>query len=151
MVRVHVRPFLAWESSSAATTPSSPRVARFTRVCAYDRPNTVLGDNIQFERRGQISTPVEQPHLVEQDVRDLHALLTAAGELGPYVLVGHSYGGLITALYTSTYPGDVLGGVYVDVTSVYLRDTLPSRPWSIQPASPTSPEEKRSVSTRRSI
>ena len=103
-----------------------PTVAALTRVCTYDRPNTTLGADIESERHGQISTPVEQPHRVEDDVADLHVLLDAAGEPGPYVLVAHSYGGLIAELYASTFREDVVGRVNVDVTSVFLRDTLPA-------------------------
>ena len=61
---------------------------------------------------------------MEQDVADLHALLTAAHVPGPYVLVAHSYGGLIAELYASTYPAEVAGRVLVDVTTVFLQDTL---------------------------
>lgn len=99
-------------------------VPDFTRVCTYDRPNTTLGDDIQSERDGEISTPVAQPHTVEEDVADLHAVLDAAGEAGPHVLVAHSYGGLIAALYASRYPDEVVGLVNVDVTNVFLRETL---------------------------
>lgn len=95
-----------------------------TRVCTYDRPNTTLGDDIDLERHGRISSPVAQPHRVEDDVADLNVLLNAANEAGPYVLVAHSYGGLIAQLYASSFPEDVVGRVNVDVTSVFLRDTL---------------------------
>ncbi len=53
-----------------------PAVSRFTRVCAYDRPGTRSDGT-------DISTPVAQPHRVDQDVDDLRRLLTAAGEHGP--------------------------------------------------------------------
>ena len=66
---------------------------------------------------------MSQPHALSDDVDDLNALLTAAGN-GPFVLVGHSYGGLIVELFARTYPQDVAGEVLVDVTSVYLRDTF---------------------------
>ena len=75
------------------------RVARFARVCAYDRPGAPVGDNLTPSR----STPVPQPTTAQDAVRDLHALLRAAGEPGPYVLAGHSYGGLITRLYAGEY------------------------------------------------
>ena len=101
-----------------------PTAGKLTRVCNYDRPNTTVEDNIEFERGGQVSTPVKQPHTVEQDVADLHALLAAASVPGPYVLVAHSYGGLITELYASTYPEEVAGRVLIDVTNEFLLDTL---------------------------
>jgi pimeloyl-ACP methyl ester carboxylesterase len=101
-----------------------PSVAKFTRLCLYDRPNTTQGQNITDERNGQVSTPVPQPHLLEDDVVDLHAILIAADEPGPYVLVAHSYGGMIAELFASRYSKDVVGEVLVDVTSVYLREAF---------------------------
>ena len=101
-----------------------PTAGKLTRVCNYDRPNTTIEENIEFERKGQVSTPVTQPHSVEQDVADLHALLTAAKVRGPYVLVAHSYGGLIAELYASTYPEEVAGRVHLDVTNRFLKDTF---------------------------
>jgi pimeloyl-ACP methyl ester carboxylesterase len=47
-------------------------------------------------------------------VSDLHALLKAANEDGPYLLVGFSFGGLISQLYASTFPKDVAGLVLVE-------------------------------------
>jgi hypothetical protein len=55
-------------------------------------------------------------------VSDLHALLRAADIPGPYVLVGHSYGGLISRLYASTYPRQVAGLVLVDAANEFVRD-----------------------------
>lgn len=101
-----------------------PSVATFTRVCLYDRPNTTIGNDITEERGGRVSTPVPQPHALADDVEDLEAVLSAAGERGPFVLVAHSYGGLIAELFARTYPKDMAGEVLVDVTSIYLRDTF---------------------------
>ena len=67
-------------------------VSRFTRVCAYDRPGVTLDGPDQ-------STPVTQPHPADQAADDLHRLLMAAGEPGPYALVPHSYGGLVATLF----------------------------------------------------
>ena len=72
-------------------------VAGFTRVCAYDRPGTPVG---QAPSR---SDPVPQPTTAADSVADLHALLAAAGIATPVVLVGHSYGGLVVRLY-ARYP-----------------------------------------------
>jgi pimeloyl-ACP methyl ester carboxylesterase len=122
---------LAYDAFSAGegkprklATAVFPAVAKFTRVCIYDRPNTTVGENVKEERGGLISTPTPQPHALADDVSDLHALLAAAGEKGPFVLVGHSYGGMIVELYARQYPNAVAGEVLVDVTSVYLRDAL---------------------------
>ena len=86
-----------------------PGVAAFARVCSYDRPGTVLDENT-FSR----SDPVPQPQTAADAVADLHALLGATAISGPYVLVGHSYGGLVVRLYASTYPAEVAGLVLVD-------------------------------------
>ncbi len=89
-----------------------PAVAGFTRVCAYDRPWTVIGlDHAPHPRR---SDPVPMPRTARDMVGDLHLLLQAASIPGPYVLVGHSLGGLIVRLYASIYPDEVGGLVLVD-------------------------------------
>ena len=89
-----------------------PSVAKFTRVCAYSRPGTGLDDP-------KTSTPVHQPHTLDDDVADLHAVLGASGESGPYVLVAHSYGGLIARLYVGTYPKEVSGLVMEDTVNEF--------------------------------
>jgi pimeloyl-ACP methyl ester carboxylesterase len=117
-----------------------PRVAQFTRVCAYDRPNTRLtGDDR--------STPRRQPHTLDQDVRDLHALLRAIDDPGPYVLVPHSYGGWIAELFARTYPKRVAGLVMVDAANELLRDVMtPSQlaHWDATNRQ-TSPQQTESV------
>jgi pimeloyl-ACP methyl ester carboxylesterase len=87
-----------------------PSVSSFTRICAYDRPGVRMNGQ-------DISTPIPQPHAVDRAVDDLHRLLTAAGEAGPYVLVAHSYGGVIAMLFTRTYPDEVAGLVMVDAVT----------------------------------
>lgn len=105
------------QSSSAVY----PEVGRQTRVCAYDRPGTVTIDgHVEASR----STPVPQPTTAADGVRDLHALLTAAKVPGPYVLVAHSWGGMIARLYAANYPNEVCGLVLVDVLSELLMDNL---------------------------
>jgi pimeloyl-ACP methyl ester carboxylesterase len=92
-----------------------PSIARFTRVCAYDRPDIrVTG--------ADLSTPRQQPHTADLGVGDLHALLAALGDPGPYVLVAHSYGGLIAELYARTYPRDVAGLAMVDTVTPRIED-----------------------------
>ena len=54
----------------------------------------------------------------------------SAGEHGPYVLVGASWGAMITALYARTHPEQASGLVTVDGASVILRDTLSPAQWS---------------------
>ncbi len=103
--------------AQAALTPSpqaaQPLVARNTRVCAYDRPNT------RPEGPDQ-STPVRQPHTVAADVDDVVRLIDATGLPGPFVLAAHSYGGLIADLLARTRPDLVAGLVMVDPVSEFL-------------------------------
>jgi pimeloyl-ACP methyl ester carboxylesterase len=115
-----------WTIAKKAGPPVFPEVAKFTRVCAYDRPGTPVGE------KPSRSDPVRQPTTVGTAVADLHALLTAAGEAGPYVLVAHSYGGLIGRLYASTYPHDVPGLVLVDALSEGLKDAETPEQWAMQ-------------------
>ena len=105
-----------------------PGVAAFTRVCAYDRPGTIGEVNPDLDPDGPLffpsrSDPVPQPRTVRDMVADLHALLRGADVPGPYILVGHSGGGLVVRLYASTYPDEVVGMVLVDATpeDVWLR------------------------------
>src|SRR6266513_2155134 len=102
-----------------------PQVSKFARVCAYDRPGTTLNDNTQTR-----STPVKQPTTAQQSVADLHAVLIASREPGPYVLVGHSWGGLIARLFGSTYPDEVAGLVLVDSASEFLKSSLTPAQWA---------------------
>ena len=103
-------------------------VAGFTRVCAYDRPGTLIvrGDAVHPSR----SDPVPMPRTAEDLVADLHALLQAAGVPGPYVLAGHSLGGQLVRLYASTYPDAVAGLVLVDGLSEGLEALLTPEQWA---------------------
>jgi pimeloyl-ACP methyl ester carboxylesterase len=107
-----------WSMSSAGEGAPTvfPEVAKFTRVCAYDRPGTVVGGESPSR-----SDPVSQPTTAQDTVTDLHALLSASEEPGPYVLVGHSYGGLVVRLYAMTYPQEVSGLVLIDAISEFLQ------------------------------
>ncbi len=104
-----------------------PGVAGFTRVCTYDRPGTLL-DADPPDNKSR-SDPIPQPTTAEAMVADLHALLTAAGVPGPYVLAGHSFGGLISRLYASTYPDEVAGVILVDAFSEGVRAGLTPEDW----------------------
>jgi pimeloyl-ACP methyl ester carboxylesterase len=96
-----------------------PGVAGFTHVCAYDRPGTTLGTE-DFSR----STPVKMPRTAADAVADLQKLIRAAHLKGPFVLVGHSTGGLITRLFAATHPDEVAGMVEVDALSEFLQGPL---------------------------
>ena len=115
-----------WSVAGKSEAAVFPEVAKFTRVCAYDRPGTPVGE------KPSRSDPVEQPTTARDAVADLHALLRGAGEAGPYVLVGHSYGGLVVRLYASTYPEDVSGLVLVDALAEGLRDAETPEQWATQ-------------------
>jgi pimeloyl-ACP methyl ester carboxylesterase len=103
-----------------------PKVGKFTRVCAYDRPGTT-----SFDGTLSPSTPVEQPTTAQDGAADLHALLRAANQPGPYILVAHSWGGLNARLYASTYPEEVSGLVLLDAGSEFLQDTLTPEQWAM--------------------
>jgi pimeloyl-ACP methyl ester carboxylesterase len=77
-------------------------VAGFTRVCTYGRAG--LG----WSERGP------KPRTAANIVAELRALLAGAGVGPPYVLVGHSAGGLYALLLAHTYPDEVAGMVLVD-------------------------------------
>lgn len=88
-----------------------PEVAKFTRVCTYDRAGYAWSTNSHKTRSSQ------------QMVQELHTLLNHARIEGPYVLVGHSLGGLNVRLFASQYPEEVVGIVLVDAVpaNVYSR------------------------------
>jgi len=77
-------------------------IAEFTRVCRYDRAGRGASD------------PAPRPRTASQMVDDLHTLLRIADIPGPYVLVGHSFGGLLMRLYAQKYASSVCGLVLVD-------------------------------------
>jgi pimeloyl-ACP methyl ester carboxylesterase len=82
-------------------------------------------------------------------VDDLHALLAAAAIPGPYVLVGHSSGGLVARLYASEYPDEVVGMVLLDSTheDVWLRfqEALTPDQWQVFEALTVDQKEKQEV------
>ena len=103
-----------WEvvEPGSRLTPVLPAVARFTRVCVYDRPGTTLASG-----RPSRSDPVPLPRTGADMVAELRDLLAAARVPGPYVLVGHSFGGALTRLYAGAYPRRVVGLVSVDAAT----------------------------------
>jgi pimeloyl-ACP methyl ester carboxylesterase len=92
-----------WNDVGDTWSLVQPGVAEFTRACAYDRAGL-----------GKSSEPGPQPRTMQQVVEELNALLEKAGVQGPYLLVGHSLGGLYMRLYADCYPEDVVGLVLVD-------------------------------------
>ena len=107
-----------------------PAIAQTNRVCAYDRPGTLLATGEGAEDfEPSRSDPVPQPTTLQDGARDLHALLSASGERGPYVVVGHSLGGAIAKLYASEYPQDVSGLVLIDYLPYQARTALTREQW----------------------
>jgi pimeloyl-ACP methyl ester carboxylesterase len=90
--------------SSLDWTLVQPEVASFTRACAYDRAGYAWSDQGPLPRDS------------ENIVRDLEQLLGNASVAAPYVLVGHSLGGLIVQHFARQYPQRVAGMVLVDAT-----------------------------------
>lgn len=79
-----------------------PQVARFTRACSYDRPGLGWSDF------------VDRAVLSPQAARNLHDLLNRAGEAGPYLLVGHSAGGIYLRAFAHLYPTETSGLALVE-------------------------------------
>jgi pimeloyl-ACP methyl ester carboxylesterase len=79
-----------------------PKIAQVTRVCSYDRAGYGWSD------------PGPQPRTARQIVDELHSLLQHSGESGPYLLVGHSLGGVVARIYAAKYPQQVSGLILVD-------------------------------------
>lgn len=85
------------------------------RSCAYDRAGLGYSD------------PAPEPRDSEAIVADLEQLLPAAGEAGPYVLVGHSMAGLHMRLFADRNPSLIVGLVFVDCTTPEAVDTPGAR------------------------
>jgi pimeloyl-ACP methyl ester carboxylesterase len=90
-----------------------PQIAKFTRVCSYDRAGIGFSDSSS------------QPRTSRVIAGELHALLRAAGVAPPYMLVGHSMGGYDVRLYASLYSNEVAGMVLVDASHPDQENRLP--------------------------
>ena len=81
------------------------RLQSSTRVCAYDRAGSAWSD------------PGPQPLTLRQEAYELELALKLSGEKGPYILVGHSIGGLVVRTFAEGYPDETSGMVLVDAPS----------------------------------
>lgn len=90
-------PTVLWE-------PMQPRLAQSIRVCSYDR------DGVGWSEESH------QPRSAARFASDLHAVLHAAGEGGPYVMAGHSIGGMLALNFAAAYPSEVAGVVLLEPT-----------------------------------
>ena len=100
-----------------------PSIAHATRVCTYDR----AGDGVSDLRPRWV-----KPLTGATQARELHRLLAAIHVGGPYVVVGHSYGGMISREFAALYPDQVVGMVLVDASSepeIPVYDRLHAGPW----------------------
>ena len=116
-------------------------LAAVTRTCVYDRAG--LGD----------SDPAPGPRQLSDLVGDLEGWIDAAGETGPFVLVGTSGGGYITAGYAVAHPDEVAGMVFVDTGAPFvdppqeiIDETRPDNPEN--PSSATSCRWRRTPGRR---
>lgn len=102
-------PTVVLEPGAGGTSASMgwivPAVASRTRVCVYDRAG-----------RGG-SQSAARPQDGARVATDLHTLLHRAGVPGPYVLAGHSFGGLYVRIFAAHYPDEVAGLVLIDSTA----------------------------------
>ena len=99
-------PSVIFESGIGATSQNWARiqqsVSEFAHTISYDRLG--LG----------WSTPAVSARIPSQVVEELRAMLQAAGIAPPYLLVGHSFGGLVVRYFAAEYPDEVVGAVLVD-------------------------------------
>ena len=93
----------------------APRVARDSTVCVYDRAGRGWSDAADGPQDGA------------QIAADLHTLLERAEISGPYVLAGHSFGGLYVQTFAANYPDQVAGLVLLDSTAPRPGPAPPSR------------------------
>lgn len=115
-------------------------IAKTNRVCIYSRAGL-----------GRSDPAPDLPRISLDVASDLKALLDQADIPGPYLLVGHSYGGIHIRTFASEYPNDVLGMVLIDATHPDQEEkwlaSLPSQ----TPDEPESVRRARGFLSRRAL
>ena len=100
--------------SAVAWRKLQAELAKYTTVCAYDRAGYGWSD------------PGPSPRTAAQAVEEMQALIEAAGWAGPFVLLGHSFGGFDTRLFAARHPALVAGLVWLD--SSHPEEALQANP-----------------------
>jgi pimeloyl-ACP methyl ester carboxylesterase len=107
-------------------------VSAFTRSCAYDRPGFGWSDPVSDQTAPQVA-------------ERLHAALVAAGETGPYVVAGHSLGGVYSRAFASRYRSEVTGMLLIDssgddqwlrLPTEVTRESFPWKQWACRLGNP---------------
>jgi pimeloyl-ACP methyl ester carboxylesterase len=93
-----------WGDGGEGWVPVQTAVSRQARVCAYSRFGTGTSD------------PPPTTQTFATQVATLHELLDVAGEVGPYVVAGHSFGGAEAVTFAATYPEEVTGLLLLDAS-----------------------------------
>lgn len=93
-----------FETSSDIWNAVAPAISQVTRVCTYDRYGTGSSD------------PAPRSQTFASQADDLHTVLASIGESGPYLVVGHSFGGPEAVLFAATYGSEVMGLMLVDAS-----------------------------------
>jgi pimeloyl-ACP methyl ester carboxylesterase len=121
--------------SSEVWNTVQEQVEKFARVCSYDRLGLGKSDKVAV------------PHTADEIVEDLHELLHAVPVSAPYVMVGHSIGGIYVRKYAALFPTEVKGLVLLDSSheEQFTRVSEISPEWAQRIASkfPTNPEGLR--------
>jgi pimeloyl-ACP methyl ester carboxylesterase len=111
-------PAVVFESSLGGSSVDwyvvQPQVAAFTTACAYDRAGAGWSDAATLPRDPASSA------------EDLHRALAKAGISGPFVVVGHSYGGYVARVFAGRYRTETVGLVLVDAVGPETLDRIPS-------------------------
>jgi pimeloyl-ACP methyl ester carboxylesterase len=109
-------------ASSYMYWKAQDEISKDAGVCTYDRAGLGWSESAAL------------PRSIENRVDDLHGLLRGSGRAGPYVLVGHSMGGLLVRLYAHKYPSDVAGLILVEPSNERVNATEDAMKRSAQSA-----------------